>query len=79
MIRLNLNQAKTHLSDCIAKAMSGETVVICKRNKPVAELRAIAHAPGKPRPIGLLKGRFEVPPSFFEPLPDDVLDAFEGR
>lgn len=31
------------------------------------------------RPIGLAKGAFEVPASFFEPLPDDLLDAFEGK
>jgi hypothetical protein len=31
------------------------------------------------RPIGLAKGRFEIPESFFEPLPDDMLDAFEGK
>lgn len=33
----------------------------------------------KRRPIGLAKGRFEIPESFFEPLPDDMLDAFEGK
>lgn len=31
------------------------------------------------RPIGLAKDQFQVPASFFEPLPDDLLDAFEGR
>ncbi len=41
MITLNLNRAKPHLSECIAQAKAGETVVICKWNKPVAELRAI--------------------------------------
>ena len=30
------------------------------------------------RPIGLAKGQFEIPAGFFEPLPDDMLDAFEG-
>jgi len=30
------------------------------------------------RPLGLDKGRLDVPPSFFEPLPDDLLDAFEA-
>jgi hypothetical protein len=30
------------------------------------------------RPIGLAKGQFEIPDSFFEPLPDDILDGFEG-
>lgn len=31
-----------------------------------------------PRPIGLAKGTFEVGPEFFEPLPDDLLQAFYG-
>jgi hypothetical protein len=32
----------------------------------------------KPRPIGLAKGEFKVPATFFEPLPDDLIQAFEG-
>ncbi|QFY44536.1 hypothetical protein F6R98_19455 [Candidatus Methylospira mobilis] len=32
-----------------------------------------------PRPIGLAKGRLQVPVSFFEPLPPGMADAFEGR
>lgn len=31
------------------------------------------------RPIGWLKGQWELPDSFFEPLPDDLLDLFEGK
>jgi hypothetical protein len=30
------------------------------------------------RPIGLAKGQLEIPASFFEPLPKDILNAFEG-
>ena len=33
----------------------------------------------KQRPIGLSKGKFQVPTSFFEPLTDETLDAFEGK
>lgn len=33
----------------------------------------------KQRPIGLAKEAFQIPLSFFEPLPDDMLDAFEGK
>lgn len=33
----------------------------------------------KPRPIGLAKGLFAVPDTFFEPLPDDLMRAFEGH
>ncbi len=36
-------------------------------------------APPQPRPIGWLKGAWELPHSFFEPLPDDLLDLFEGK
>lgn len=38
-----------------------------------------AQSPITRRPIGLAKGTFQVPPSFFEPLPDEILDAFEGE
>jgi hypothetical protein len=31
-----------------------------------------------PRPIGLARGAFEVPEAFFDPLPDDLLEAFSG-
>jgi len=33
----------------------------------------------KQRPIGLSKGKFQVPESFFEPLTKEILDAFEGK
>jgi hypothetical protein len=31
-----------------------------------------------PRPFGLAKGQFVVPPEFNEPLPDEILREFEG-
>jgi hypothetical protein len=31
------------------------------------------------RPIGLAKGQFTVPNDFNAPLPEDVLQTFEGR
>jgi len=37
---------------------------------------ATPETPRQPRPIGLGKGKFTVPDGFFEPLPDDILDAF---
>ncbi len=41
---------------------------------------AVTHNnPQKHRPIGLAKGQFTVPPSFFEPLPDEILAAFNGE
>ena len=73
-----MHEAKTHLSRYVERVSAGETVVLCRRNRAVAEIRPLPQAPAKPRPFGLAKGDFSVPSSFFEPLPDDVIDAFEG-
>ncbi len=79
MIRLNIHEAKTHLSKYLAKLREGDRIVLCKRNEPIAEIRRLPRQSGKPRPIGLAKGQITIPPSFFEPLPDDIQAAFEGR
>jgi prevent-host-death family protein len=78
MKKVNIQEAKTHLSrylDCVEK---GETIVICRRNEPIAEIKPLGRARTKPRPLGLAKGKFRVPPSFFEPLPEELLRSFEG-
>ena len=79
MIRLNVHQAKTHLSKYLDQLSAGETIVLCKRNTPVAEIRAIPQARKVKRPIGLAKNRLKITKSFFKPLPDELLDAFEGK
>ena len=79
MIKLNIHEAKTHLSHYLDEAQKGEKILICKRNRPIAEIRPLAGRSQTPRPIGLAKGTFTVPPSFFEELPEEVLGAFEGK
>ena len=79
MIRINVHEAKTHLSRYLERVAEGETIIICRRNEPVAELRPTTHQRQEPRPIGLAKGQVHVPDSFFDPLPDDLLDRFEGK
>jgi len=79
MIRLNIHEAKTHLSRYLARLAEGELILLCKRNVPVAEIRPVRQPRTERRPVGLAKDRFEVTPAFFEPLPEELLDAFEGR
>jgi prevent-host-death family protein len=78
MKKVNLYEAKAHLSALVDRVAEGETVVICRRNVPAAELRPVPKPRRTRRPIGLVPG-FAVPPSFFDPLPDDVVAGFEGR
>lgn len=76
MIVVNIHEAKAKLSEYLDAVAGGETVVICKRNRPVAELRAVEQKRTEPRPIGGGPYTFAVPDSFFEPMPDAWLDAF---
>jgi len=75
MVKVNIFEAKARLSEYLDQLAKGERVVICRRNHPVAELVPIAATRAEPRPIGGAAS-FTVPPSFFEPLPDDVLETF---
>ena len=80
MIRINIHEAKTHLSYYLARLKGGEErIVVCNRNQPVAEIRPLATPPVRKRPLGLAKGLFTIPKEFFEPLPDDLLDSFSGK
>jgi prevent-host-death family protein len=78
MKKVNLYEAKAHLSALVERVAEGETVLICRRNVPAAELRPVRKPRRTRRPIGLVPG-FAVPASFFEPLPEDLLATFEGR
>ena len=77
MITVNLAEAKAKLSFYVNQAAEGQTVVICRRNVPVAELRPVTQPAGDRRPVGIDRG-MEIPDSFFEPLPADLIDALEG-
>ena len=79
MIRINVHDAKTHLSRYLARVKRGEVVIICNRNVPVAELRAIATSSTDVRPLGCAAVGVVINPAFFDPLPEELLRAFEGR
>jgi antitoxin (DNA-binding transcriptional repressor) of toxin-antitoxin stability system len=81
MLKVNINAAKTHLSKYLQRLRTGreDVIVLCNRNVPVAEIRAVPVPPARSRPVGLAKGRFDVPESFFAPLPDDLAGALRGE
>lgn len=62
----------------LLQAEAGETFVIVKSDKPIAELRPIARSK-QLRPFGLCAGEFTVPDDFDAPLPEGLLNAFEGK
>lgn len=76
MKKVNIYEAKTRLSQLVEEAASGEDVVIARAGRPVARLTRLRE-PGRKRRLGLLDGRFKIPDTFNQPLPEEVLRAFE--
>jgi prevent-host-death family protein len=74
MTTVNIHEAKTHLSRLLQRVASGEEIVIAKAGKPVARLMPIVVEDRAPRQLGFLK--LHVPDEFFDPLPDDELEAW---
>jgi antitoxin (DNA-binding transcriptional repressor) of toxin-antitoxin stability system len=63
----------------LRRVEDGETLLIVRDEHPVAEIKPVAAQADQPRPFGLCAGQFTVPEDFDQPLPDDVLQEFEGR
>jgi prevent-host-death family protein len=69
---INVHQAKAQLSELLERAARGEDIVIAKRGKPFVRLVRVEDR--APRVPGIAKGRLTE--AFFDPLPDDELDAW---
>jgi len=83
MIQIDQKEFEQTASACMNIVCHGETLVITDAAEPVAELRPLADTLTTPRPpiqrrIGLSKGLIETPDSFFDPLPDDELELWDG-
>lgn len=75
---VNVHEAKTHLSRLLERVAAGEEIILAKAGKPVARLVPIAK-PRRRRTPGTYRGKIKITEAFYAPLPDDVLDAFEGK
>lgn len=79
MIIVNVSEAKAQLTKLLQQAEAGEKVFISRRNEPIVELRPVTSKTERPKPqFGLCAGEFTLPDNFDDPLPDDVLRAFQG-
>jgi prevent-host-death family protein len=75
MATVSVYNARAEFSRLIERALAGEDIVITRRGKPAVRLVPIEPSRHRRKP-GTLKGLFEVTDEFFEPLPDDILEAF---
>lgn len=75
---MNVAEAKAHLSELIERAAAGEEIILARGGKPRARLVPLQDESKRRRVPGKRVGRFRVAKGFDAPLPDALLDAFEG-
>jgi prevent-host-death family protein len=75
MTKVNIHEAKTHLSELVEKAVNGEEVVIAKAGEPMVRLVSVKK---KKSAFGMDAGKIKIADDF-DTLPDDLLAAFYGE
>lgn len=61
----------------VRRVEAGETFVVVRGERSLAEVRPLAAVGGPARPFGLCAGQFAVPAEFDGALPNEILEEFE--
>lgn len=78
MLNVTIDDLQRDPLKYLQQVETGETLIIFRSDQPIAELKPIVKRQ-QLRPFGLCAGEFTVPDDFDAPLPDDLLNAFEGK
>lgn len=78
MLNVTVEEIQRDPLKYLCQVEAGETLVIVRSDKPIAELKPITSG-RQLRPFGLCAGEFTVPDDFDAPLPEDLLSTFEGK
>ncbi|HTV80761.1 MAG TPA: type II toxin-antitoxin system prevent-host-death family antitoxin [Steroidobacteraceae bacterium] len=78
MIKVNIHEAKTHLSRLVEQAAAGTEIIIARAGKPMARLMPLSR-PAARKHLGLLKGKIRISDDFNAPLDEETMAAVEGR
>jgi prevent-host-death family protein len=79
MAQVSVEEIQQDLSAYLQRVEDGETIIIIRAGKPVAEVKPLISRTESLRPFGLCAGEFTVPDDFDAPLPEDIVKAFEGK
>lgn len=75
-ITVNVHEAKTHFSRFLEQAHAGQEILLAKAGKPYARLMPLERESSRRQPGRL---QTQITDSFFEPLPEEELDAWDSR
>lgn len=79
-MQVNIYEAKSHFSELISRALTGEEVVIAKSGKPLVKLTPVAESSAENgvRFGGLKSTGIVIADDFYTPLNDDNLLGGQG-
>lgn len=78
MTTISIHEIQRDLLGYLHRVEAGETLLVVRDDRPVAEIKPVPAPARQPRPFGLCAGEFTVPDDFDQPLPEDILQEFEG-
>ncbi len=79
MRKVNIHEAKTHLSRLVEEAAKGESFVIAKAGKPMVKVVPLDAAVEQPKKrFDFLKGQLKVPDDFDTMMQDEIEELFYG-
>jgi len=78
MSTISVQDIERDLLAFLQRVEAGESFLVVRGERPLAEVRPVTAAAAGPRPFGRCAGQFTVPLDFDRPLPDDILNDFEG-
>lgn len=81
MLTVDIQEAKTRLSELIARAVAGELFIIAKAGKPMVKVEALVEADNPaPKRIGFAKGRWRSPsPEVWAAMDREIEQMFEDE
>jgi antitoxin (DNA-binding transcriptional repressor) of toxin-antitoxin stability system len=79
MTTITVHEIERDLLRYLHRVEAGETLLVVRDDRPVAEIKPVPAPTGTARPFGLCAGEFKVPDDFDLPLPDSILQEFEGE
>lgn len=80
MHKVNIHEAKTHLSQLVEQAAQGESFIIAKAGKPMVKVVALDAPLGKKiRRLGFMSGQLLVPNDFDRMGGDEIATLFGGE
>lgn len=79
MTQISIQEIERDPLAFVHRIEAGEPLLVIRGGMAIAEIQPVSQTANLPRPFGLAAGEFTVPEDFDQPLPDEIVNLFEGK